>query len=405
MIKYLLFLSFVLIIFSCNNTNQQKSDTNKKVDSVIIKPIIKLYGFNVDSFKIVKGKIEKNQNLSDIFSKNNIPYSKLEEIINLPDSVFNVKHLKVGNDYTIFFTKDTSKTPLYFVYQNNKIDYTVFDFNNDSLKVKQKSKPVTIKKSYAKGTIETSLWNAMVDNNLNPVLANEMSDIYAWSIDFFGLQKGDKFKIIYQRQFVDSQEINIGKILGCYFMHDSVDFYAIPFKQDSVVAFFDQEGNSLRKAFLKAPLKFSRISSRFSEHRFHPVLKIYRAHHGVDYAAPTGTPVHTIGDGKVIFKQYTRGGGNCVKVKHNAIYTTSYMHLSRFAKIKVGDYIKQGDLIGYVGQTGLATGPHLDFRFYKNGKPVDPLKVKSPPVSPIKKENLKKFNKVKKQILNELNSF
>ncbi len=401
MIKYILFFSLILILFSCNTNNTISNKLEQKTDSVKTKPVVKLYGFNIDSFFIVKGKIEKNQNLSDIFSQNNIPYSKLELIINLPDSVFNVKHLKVGNNYTIFCKKDSSHTPQIFVYQNNKIDYTIFDFS-DSLKLTKASKKVTVKKSYAKGTIKSSLWNAMVDNNLNPMLANEMSDIYAWSIDFFGLQKGDKFKIIYERQFVDTEEINIGKILACYFMHDSVDFYAIPFVQDSIRAFFDENGESLRKAFLKAPLKFSRISSRFSEHRFHPVLKIYRAHHGVDYAAPTGTPVHTIGDGKVIFKQYTRGGGKCVKIKHNAIYTTSYMHLSRYAKIKVGDYVKQGDLIGYVGMTGLATGPHLDFRFYKNGKPVDPLKVKSPPVSPIKPENTKAFNKVKKQILKEL---
>jgi len=400
MIKYFLLFLIAVVVFSCNN-NTKTEKTEKKTDSIKPKPVIKLYGFNIDSFFTVKGKIEKNQNLSDIFSKNNIPYQKLELIINLPDSVFNVKHLKTGNSYAIFFSKDSAKTPLYFVYQDNKIDYTIFDFR-DSLKLTKASKPVTVKKSYAKGTIKTSLWNAMVDNNLNPMLANRMSDIYAWSIDFFGLQKGDNFKIIYERQFVDTQEINIGKILGCYFMHDSVEFYAIPFIQDSIRAFFDQEGNSLRKAFLKAPLKFSRISSRFSEHRFHPVLKIYRAHHGVDYAAPTGTPVHTIGDGKVIFKQYTRGGGKCVKIKHNAIYTTSYMHLSRYAKINVGDYVKQGDLIGYVGQTGLATGPHLDFRFYKNGKPVDPLKVKSPPVSPIKKENIEDFNKVKNKIITKL---
>ncbi len=402
--KYLLIILSIFTILSCNNNTKTNNNTNKKKDSIFVKPIVRLYGFNTDSFFIVNGEIKKNQNLSDIFSKNNIPYTDLESIIKLPDSVFNVKHLKPGNKYTIFFSNDSLKKPKYFVYQNNKIDYTIFNLQ-DSLKVKTKSKPVTIKKSYAKGTIKTSLWNAMIDNNLNPILANKLSDIYAWSIDFFGLQKGDKFKIIYERQFVDSQEINIGKILACYFMHDSTDFYAIPFVQDSIRAFFDQDGNSLRKAFLKAPLKFSRISSRFSEHRYHPVLKIYRPHHGVDYAAPTGTPVHTIGDGKVIFKKYTRGGGNCVKIKHNAIYTTSYMHLSRFAKIKVGDYVKQGDLIGYVGQTGLATGPHLDFRFYKNGKPVDPLKVKSPPVLPIKKENIDKFNKVKKQILNELNKF
>ena len=390
-----------ILIYSCNNTSI-KVKNNETNDSIKIKPVIKLYGYNIDSFNIVKGKIQKNENLSDIFNKNKIPYSKLENIIDLPDSIFNVKHLKVGNDYTFFYSKDTSHNIIAFAYQQNKIDYTVFDFT-DSIKVFNRAKKVTKKITKVKGEIKSSLWNAMVNNDLNPMLANRLSDIYAWSIDFFGLQKGDKFKIIYERQFVDSEEVKLGKILYCYFMHDGVDFYAIPFVQDSVRAFFDLEGNSLRKAFLKAPLKFSRISSHFTERRFHPILKIYRAHHGVDYAAPMGTPVHTIGDGKVIYKHYSGGGGNCVKIKHNSVYTTSYMHLSRYANIKVGDYIKQGDLIGYVGKTGLATGPHLDFRVYKNGKAINPLTVKSPPVSPIKKENLQAFDKAKKQAINELN--
>jgi murein DD-endopeptidase MepM/ murein hydrolase activator NlpD len=179
--------------------------------------------------------------------------------------------------------------------------------------------------------------------------------------------------------------------------HSGKDFFAIPFEQDSSLSFFDEEGNSLRKTFLKAPLKFSRISSRFSNSRLHPVLKIRRPHHGVDYAAPTGTPVYSVGDGKIIAKAWDKkGGGNYIKIKHNGTYTTGYLHLNGFAKgIKVGDFVKQGDLIGYVGKTGLATGPHLDFRFYRNGKPVDPLKVDAPPVEPISEENKTIFDSIK----------
>jgi murein DD-endopeptidase MepM/ murein hydrolase activator NlpD len=195
--------------------------------------------------------------------------------------------------------------------------------------------------------------------------------------------------VIYEESFVDSQSIGIDKVLGAWIYHNQNEFWAIPFIQDSVRSFFDEEGNSLRKAFLKAPLRFSRISSGFSNSRYHPVLKIRRPHHGIDYAAASGTPVHSVGDGVITKRGYQKnGGGNYVKIKHNSVYSTTYMHLSRFGKgIKQGVYVKQGDVIGYVGATGLATGPHLDFRFYKNGSPVNPLKVEAPPVEPVHEEN------------------
>jgi murein DD-endopeptidase MepM/ murein hydrolase activator NlpD len=221
----------------------------------------------------------------------------------------------------------------------------------------------------------------MMSKKYNPVLANELSEIYAWSIDFFGLQPADSFSVIYDELYVDSVSIGLGRIHAAYFRSSGTDFYAIPFVQDSVESYYDLEGNSLRKAFLKAPLRFSRISSRYSHSRVHPVLKIRRPHHGVDYAAPTGTPVQAIGDGKIIEAKrgYNNGGGNYIKIRHNSIYTTAYLHLSGFAPgIATGTYVRQGDVIGYVGSTGLATGPHLDFRFYKNGSPVDPLKVEAP---------------------------
>ena len=237
----------------------------------------------------------------------------------------------------------------------------------------------------------------MLASEADPMLAIELSEIFAWSIDFFGIQQGDQYKVVYEESYVDSISIGINRIIGAWIFHNQTDFWGIPFVQDGTRSFFDEKGNSLRKAFLKAPLRFSRISSGFSHSRMHPVLKIRRPHHGVDYAAPTGTPVHTVGDGVVSRKGYQKsGGGNYVTIKHNSVYSTTYMHLSRYGKgIKQGVYVKQGDVIGYVGSTGLATGPHLDFRFYKNGSAVNPLKVEAPPVEPIHEENLTDYGMIR----------
>ncbi|MCG8700296.1 MAG: peptidoglycan DD-metalloendopeptidase family protein [Bacteroidales bacterium] len=278
----------------------------------------------------------------------------------------------------------------------------MFDFTNDTLIVSNGNKPVSIKQKKVTGKIESSLWNALVGRQNDPMLANELSEIFAWSIDFFGLQENDSFSIVFDEKYVDTLYVGFADVHAAYFKHSGSDFYAIPFVQDSSRSFFDENGKSLRKAFLKAPLKFSRISSRFSHSRLHPILKIRRPHHGVDYAAPSGTPVYAIGDGKIIkaARGYNNGAGNMIKIRHNSVYTTAYIHLKGFAKgIKTGTYVKQGQLIGYVGSTGLSTGPHLDFRFYQNGKPIDPLKVKAPPVEPVKEENIPLFESVKSRTL------
>ncbi|MCK4903785.1 MAG: peptidoglycan DD-metalloendopeptidase family protein, partial [Candidatus Marinimicrobia bacterium] len=217
---------------------------------------------------------------------------------------------------------------------------------------------------------------------------------YAWTIDFFGLYQNDNYKIVYEKMYSDTQFIGIGDIVAASFNHINTDNYAFFFEQDSVGDYFDEEGGSLRRTFLKAPLRFSRISSRFSYNRKHPILKIRRPHLGVDYVAPIGTPVHSVGDGIVIRAARNGQAGRMVQVKHNGIYTTKYMHLSKYGSgIRAGVHVKQGQIVGYVGSSGLSTGPHLDFRFYKSGKAVDPLKVKSPPVKPVDPENIESFNK------------
>ena len=308
--------------------------------------------------------------------------------------------MRAGNRYTMFYSTDANRRPLFLAYENNNVDYYLYSLTG-SLLVTAGKHTVTSKRQTVSGVITSSLWNAMKENNISPLLAVQLSDIYAWTIDFFAIQKGDKFTVIFDEDFVNGESIGIGKIYSASFNQGGTEFYAIRFTQEDGDSFFDQKGNSLRKAFLKAPLKFSHISSRFSNNRMHPVLRIVRPHHGVDYAAATGTPVYSIGDGVVLQKSYQpAGGGNFVKIKHNSVYTTSYMHLSKFALgLRAGLHVKQGEVIGYVGATGLASGPHLDFRVFMDGTAVDPLKIKSEPAEPVRAANLPKFNMLRDSVV------
>jgi murein DD-endopeptidase MepM/ murein hydrolase activator NlpD len=260
--------------------------------------------------------------------------------------------------------------------------------------VYQEENEVTYVHDTIASVITSSLWNAIVADKGDPALAAELADIYQWTIDFFGIQKGDEFYAVYEKRYVEGNYIGLNAIEAALFKHNGKNYYAFYYQQDSTKKgeYFDETGQSLRREFLKAPLNYNRISSKFSNSRYHPVLKIYRPHHGVDYAAPAGTPVYSIGNGKVIGKGYENGGGNYVKIKHNSVYTTAYMHLKGFATgIKQGSSVSQGQLIGYVGSTGLSTGPHLDFRVYKNGSPIDPLSMQSPPAEPVSKEMMPSY--------------
>jgi len=385
-------ITIPLVLFLINRYQHPISPvTSETLDSIQIVKIPEpelLYGLPKDSFLIEGSRIKRNQNLADIFLKAGIDYPTIHKIVQKTKPVFDVRKIKVGNRYSYFLKDDTTKQLNHFVYEIDNTDYMVISLS-DSINVYRDVKEIVTVPKTATGIITSSLWNAMTDNGVHPVLAIELSEIYAWTVDFFGIEKGDYFKVMYDENYVDSTSIGVGKVHAALFHHRGRDYYAFNFKEDSVWNFFDEEGQSLRKAFLKAPLKFSRISSKFSNSRLHPVLKIRRPHHGVDYAAPSGTPVYALGDGRVIAKAYQkRGGGNYVKIKHNSVYTTVYMHLKGYAKgLNKGDHVQQSQLIGYVGATGLATGPHLDFRVFKNGKAVDPLKIDAPPVEPVKKEH------------------
>ncbi len=363
-----------------------------------------IYGIVVDSMTVEEGVIKRNENLSEILSRYNISPQTIAEIGNLPRDSFNVRRLQSRKPYTLIHENDSLKTARAFIYHPNPIDFMMLKFD-DNVKVHVGRNKVDTIRELAIGIIETSLYNSIMEAGGSPMLVNELADVYAWEIDFFGLQKGDAFKVIYERFEVNGQDASMGKIIGSWFRHEGKPHYAVLYDQGDGKEYFDEEGKSLRKTFLKAPLRFSRISSRFSRSRLHPVLKIRRPHTGVDYAAPRGTPVVAVGDGTVIMAAYKGGGGNSVKVKHNGNYTTGYLHLSRYGKgIKKGVKVTQGQVIGYVGSTGLSTGPHLDFRFWKNGKAVDPLKIDPPSANPIKEDHWAPYSEVMKFMVEELDN-
>lgn len=368
-------------------------EEDQVADTVVHKiPVKEEFGFSLGEYSVQKQSVRNNEFFADILVNKGIDYAIVDQLLKNGAGKFDARRIKAGNTYAFVNSRD-SLPEKYFIYQENAVDYIVFQLF-DSLKVERKQKEKLVISQQSSGVITSSLWNSMVGQGLDPNLVVSLADIYAWTIDFFGIQEGDSYYLYYDESFVDSVSIGAGKIHAALFIHEGKEYWAIGFEQDGTFAYFDDKGLSLRKAFLKAPLKYSRISSKFTNSRYHPVLKIRRPHHGVDYAAPSGTPVYTIGDGKVIDKGYQRaGGGNFVKIKHNSVYTTMYMHLKGFAQgLSVGDHVSQGELIGYVGSTGLSTGPHLDFRVYQNGKPVDPLKMESPPVDPIHKANEATFN-------------
>jgi murein DD-endopeptidase MepM/ murein hydrolase activator NlpD len=408
-LKYIFLITLVLILASCNNSLKDKNESvAMTADTAVVQksaPPNLLYGIPIDSYNMVPGQIKPNGFLSDILIKHGISMQAIDQVTKNSRAVFDVRNIRSRNNYILFCDKDSIARARYLVYEHDLSVFYVFSFN-DSLNITPFRKKINSEIRYSSCTIETSLWDAMIAGGLHPELSDKLSVIFAWTVDFFGLQKGDIFKVIYEELFIDDESLGIGKIYGAQFNRSGYSVSAIPFIQDGKETFFDADGKSLRKAFLKAPLKFSRISSRFSSNRMHPILRILRAHFGVDYAAPLGTPVHAIGDGRIISATNEGASGRMVKIQHNSVYSTAYLHLSRFGEgISAGKMVKQDDIIGYVGNSGLSTGPHLDFRFYRNGSPIDPLKVDAPAVEPVSEENRLRFEKNKAVILNLLGTF
>jgi len=309
------------------------------------------------------------------------------------EGVFDVTNIRTGNFYCAFNSRDTasSKGCDYLVYEIDPVNYVVFQFK-DTVAVYKARKAIKSRERETAGIINQSLWHTLKDKNASPVLAVRLSELYAWSVDFYRIEKGDRFKVIYEQQYVDGEFVGVGDIKAAYFKHRGEEHYGFPFVQDDEREFYDETGSSLRKELLQAPLKFSRISSGYTKRRYHPVLKEYRSHLGTDYAASPGTRILSVGDGTVIAARYGKYNGRFVKIRHTSVYTTQYLHMSSIASgIRKGAEVEQGQVIGYVGATGLATGPHLCYRFWKNGRQVDPYKQDIPSSEPIKDTNMKAF--------------
>ncbi|MBO5719629.1 MAG: peptidoglycan DD-metalloendopeptidase family protein [Bacteroidales bacterium] len=389
----------LLIISGIQNNKKSENASNEACEEE--DPATYFLSIRTDTLHMEEGRVKNGASLSSILSSYGISMATIDKTARISKPVFDVRRLVSGHQYIALCTQDSLPRLKYFLYRENMTDYVIFDYA-DSIRVYREQKEITCRQQSCQGVIESSLWQTLHDNGDNIELSFSLSDIYAWQIDFFAIQAGDYFKVIYDEYFVDDTvSVGIGDIHVAQFNHFGKDYFAIPFSQDGFKDYFDDNGMNLRRAFLKAPLKYSRISSKFSHGRMHPILRIRRPHHGVDYAAPTGTPVMSIGAGVVTKKAYQKnGGGNYVTIKHNGTYTTTYMHLHGFAKgLEVGKKVSQGEVIGYVGSTGLSSGPHLDFRVYMNGQAIDPLKMESPPSVPLKECHRDSFMLIKDSLI------
>ena len=390
----------VLFFLSCYKKQPlvlDKINKKKVLEEPFLKPSEFLYGINLDSFYYSTHKIRWGQSFSDILSKNGISNKKIYDASVSAKGIFNLNKIKKGKSYTLFFDKKYENLT-YFIYQSSKYDYVICKINPE-VSFKKVDKKISYTEKQISGNISSSLYLSFSQNNYPIDLVNLMVDVFAWQIDFFRINPGDSYSIVYVEEKIDGEFVGVNRIKAARITHNDKPYFGFSYDQGLGNDFFDEDGKSLRKTFLRAPLKFYRISSKYQKKRFHPVLKRYRDHLGTDYAAPRGTPIVSVADGKILEARYGRNNGNFVKVKHNNIFTTQYLHMSKFAKgIKPGKIVKQGEVIGYVGSTGLATGPHVCFRFWRNGKQVDPYKQNDlPEGEPVLKKHLNAFNYIKEK--------
>lgn len=357
-----------------------------------------LYGLSATEYEIEASEVDVGQTFSRLLNdKYNVNIAVVNQLIEKSKGIFDMRDLRAGEPYNAFLKPDTISggTLEYLVYEKSRTEYIVFG-TGDSVFVRKGKKDVVTEERYAEGVIESSLYATMYDNGLNPMLAARLDDIYKWTVNFFAIQKGDKFRVVYEEHFIDTTSIGIGRIYGAEFTHAGKPIMAIRFDQDGKSGYWDATGKNLRRNFLSAPLSFSaRVSSKFGV-RIHPIKRVRRQHNGVDYAAPSGTRVHAVADGVVTAKGWDRGGGgNRIWIRHSQGIESAYLHLRGFASgISNGSRVRQGQVIGYVGSTGASTGPHLDFRIRQKGKYIDPQKTPTTPTEPIKGANKTAFNKM-----------
>lgn len=386
-LRYLTFLlPLFMLCLSCGRKDRPEgAEEVLEVQDTIVCPM----GFSPDSLEVTEGKVKNGQFFSTLLGSLGMSQQEAYNLTEASVDVFDVKTLRVGQSYRAYYDDSVLQ---YLVYDRDKASCLVFDCT-EPYGAWVYEKPVTVEKRFADVTIDNSLWVDMRAAGVSPLLIVSLSDIYAWTVDFFALQKGDRFRVLYEERMCDGEVIAVDTVRYAVFSHAGEDFPMVMYDQkDGGNIWWNEKGESMRKAFLKAPLNYSRISSGFSYARRHPITRRVQPHTGVDYAAPKGTPVVTIGDGVVTSAKYEGAGGNTVRIRHNSVYSTAYLHLSKYAKgLKAGQRVRQGEVIGYVGSTGRSTGPHLDFRVWKNGTPINPLKMESPPAEPINDSNKEAF--------------
>ena len=395
-----LIVTFILLL-SCNKSENETPE-------VVTKPqrIVEQFGFKFNDFNVYHDTIQKGDTFGSIIDKQNIGDKQVYDIIDKVKDSFDVRKVRIGKPFTLLRSKEKKKKLQAFIYQPDRGTYYVIDFR-DSISVYKKARPILIKRRTIAGSLDGSLSEALSKEGVDNALANKLTKVYAWSIDFFKLKKGDKFGITFTERYIDDTIYDgVDSLKAAFFEYKGKRIYAFPFAQNETsgkVDYYDEEGKALKNFFLKAPLKFVNITSHYTKNRFHPVQLIWKAHKGTDYAAPTGTPIMTTASGIVEQTGYTAGNGNFVKVKHDRTYSTQYLHMSKILARR-GQHVNQGDIIGKVGSTGLATGPHVCYRFWKNGQQVDALKLKLPNSEPMDKRNLPRFLTVMKPLKRELDS-
>lgn len=391
------------VFFSCGETEEyQPQKIIEEKTKIAVDSSQFFFGINLKDYCVDESEIAYGETLGQILDNQGVSSRTIFNLANASKDILDVRDMKVGKKFMILSKKDTVNIPEIFVYQANAVDHYLYHFG-DSIYVELKQKPVEIKRMFASGEIQGSLSQTMERIGLSQKLVVLLADgIYPWKINFFGIQPGDKFKVIYDAKYVDGQFIGIGDLYASNFYHRNRNFYAFEYND----SYYDEQAGNLRAFFLQAPVQYTRISSRYQRRRKHPVTGRIKAHKGTDFAAPKNTPIFSTADGVVTHAKYKRNNGNYVKVKHNRTYTTQYLHMNKIKKgIRPGVHVKQGEVIGYVGKTGLATGYHVCYRFWYNGKQVDPFKLKFPPSKPLDEKYVPAYNIVKDSLQNILDKY
>lgn len=382
-------IAILLLLIGCDT---QKDDVVEEATIEEVPEVIEEYGYNLKEFLVMRDTIRPGDTFGAILDANGVTQDKIFEVANKFRDSFNVRKIVVGKPYVLLNAKDSTNHTQVFIYETNKVDYAVVDLRNE-MNVYNDRKPVSYVERVASGVITSSLSETMEAQNLSPNMTDKLANIYAWTVNFFHLQKGDRFKVVYSEKFInDTISAGLNEIKAAYFEHRGKPLYAFNFETDSIRDYYDQNADNLRRAFLKAPVKFSRISSRYNLTRR---IKYYgyklRPHKGTDFAAPLGTPILATADGTVSKSEYRGGNGNYVKIRHNGTYETQYLHMKK-RNVRVGEFVRQGDVIGWIGMTGNSGGPHVCYRFWKNGKQVDPFQQDLPLSKPLPKEYRTEFD-------------